>query len=223
MNPMSMNFPYAIPALQKRSPDLRPRSDPPAYASRMEIARLTDLSNLDIAPDFFAIHRSAEVREALSKLFALDAYLVGAIDRSVLVGYAVDLPFLPIEFEGEKIERRWNRLPDARELGAIEIARQCRSRGVARELLAGLAENGRLETKIVVGEGLMWHWDYESRGLNASECRARLLSMFAGAGYRRFRTNEPEIAFSPYNFLVARIGRQVSKSSLGAFEAALIA
>lgn len=76
--------------------------------------------------------------------------------------------------------------------------------------------------EILIGEGLAWHWDAEGRGLALSQCRAALLRLFESAGFRRYRTDEPEVAYSPYNFLIARVGTKVPEESRLAFEAALM-
>jgi GNAT superfamily N-acetyltransferase len=188
----------------------------------LRIERLTDPGKVDIAPDFFAITRSGELREMLARILELDSFVVAAVRDSVMLGYAVDLPYVAIEFEGMIIKRRWHDLPDVRELGAIEVARGSREKGLAKKLLEALAENERLENKIVIGEGLMWHWDYEARGVSVSQCRAQLLSLFASANYRNYRTNEPEVSFSPLNFLMARVGSKVTAASRKAFESALM-
>ncbi|HEX4385668.1 MAG TPA: hypothetical protein VH083_22060 [Myxococcales bacterium] len=187
----------------------------------VRVERLEDVSRVDIAKGFCAVTRSAELREMLLRILELDAVVFAALEGSVLVGYTADLSFLPIAFGGGLIERRWQRVPCARELGAIEVARSCRATGVARELLAAQVAGGRLDEQILIGEGLCWHWDNEGRGLSVSECRARLLRLFANAGFGKYQTDEPEVSYSLSNFLVARVGSRVPSESVAAFEAAL--
>jgi acetoin utilization protein AcuA len=190
--------------------------------AQVRIERLQDPGRIDVPPGFFAVNRSAELREALSRVLDLGAWVTCALHGSVLLGYALDLPFVPVSFDGVPWPRRWDALPDARELGAIEIARPYRDLRLGHGLLAGLCDGGRLEGQVLIGEGLVWHWDAEARGLGPGECRRRLLALFASAGFRSFRTDEPNIAESPYNFLVARIGSRVPAASRAAFEAALL-
>jgi hypothetical protein len=187
----------------------------------VRVERLREVSRVDIAPGFCAVTRSAELRELLLRILELDAVVFAALEGSVLVGYTADLSFLPIEFCGGFLERRWQRVPGARELGAIEVARSCRATGVARALLAAQISNGRLDQQILIGEGFCWHWDNEARGLSVSECRARLLTLFANAGFGEYATDEPEVSYSLNNFLVARIGPRVPAANVAAFEAAL--
>lgn len=188
----------------------------------MEIRTLEGLSRVDIAPGFHAVTRSPELRGVLSEVLKLGAVVTAALDGAVLVGYAVDLPYLPIVFDGVEYRRRWQSLPDVRELGALEVARGVRRAGLGRGLLEAALQSPRLDGRILIGEGLAWHWDAEARGLGLSQCRAALLRLFEGAGFRRYRTDEPEVAYSPYNFLVARVGPKVPEASRLAFEAALM-
>jgi acetoin utilization protein AcuA len=180
------------------------------------IVQLADLARVDIAPGFFAITRSPNLREVLAGVLDVGGVVTAALHRSVVIGYAVDLPFVPVPFA-----RRWQSVPDARELGAIEVARAFRGTGVARRLLDEMFRGGRLDGKIVIAEGLCWHWDAEARGLSYAECRAALLALFAGAGLERFHTDETEIAYSPCNFLAARVGPDVPEESRRAFERTL--
>jgi acetoin utilization protein AcuA len=188
----------------------------------MEIRTLSDPSRVDIAPGFHAVTRSPELRGVLADVLKLGAVVTAALDGAVLVGYAVDLPYVPIVFDGIEVRRRWQRLPDVRELGALEVARGVRGEGLGRRLLTTALQSPRLDGQIVIGEGLAWHWDAEARGLGLSQCRAALLRLFESTGFRRYRTDEPEVAYSPYNFLVARVGAKVPVDSRLAFEAALM-
>lgn len=184
--------------------------------------RLTDLASVDIAPGFFAITRSGGLRERLEKILLLGALITAAVQRSVLVGYVADLPFMPVATVWGELTRRWQSVPDARELGAIEVARPFRAQGIGRRLLAELVAGTRLDGNILIAEGLEWHWDLEARGLSSRECRARLLALFSDAGFRRYDTDEAEITYSAANFLLARIGPQVRQQSRLAFESALL-
>jgi acetoin utilization protein AcuA len=188
----------------------------------MEIRPLADPSRVDIAPGFCAVTRTPELRAMLTEVLKLGAVVTAALDGAVLVGYVVDLPYLPIVFDGAEWQRRWQKLPDVRELGAVEVARGVRGTGLGRSLLAAAVAGPRLDGNILIGEGLAWHWDAEGRGLGLSQCRAALLRLFESTGFRRYRTDEPEVAYSPYNFLVARVGAKVPLDSRLAFEAALM-
>ncbi len=101
----------------------------------VRIERLVDVGRVDIVPGFFAITRSPQLREMLARVLDLGAVVTAAVHRSLLIGYAADLPFLPIVLEHGEWKRRWQLLPDVRELGGIEVARPFRGSGIARLLL----------------------------------------------------------------------------------------
>lgn len=63
----------------------------------------------------------------------------------------------------------------------------------------------------------------EASHVSAGDCRERLLALFSGAGFQRYDTDEPEVAYSERNFLAARVGPAVSEESRRAFQAALCA
>jgi acetoin utilization protein AcuA len=189
----------------------------------VRIERLVNVGRVDIVPGFFAITRSPQLREMLARVLDLGAVVTAAVHRSLLIGYAADLPFLPIVLEHGEWKRRWQLLPDARELGGIEVARPFRGAGIARLLLEQMVSGPRLDREILIGEGLHWHWDLAARGLDVRQCRARLLALFSAAGFCSHQTDEPEVSSSPWNFLIARIGSRIPPDSRRAFEAALLA
>ncbi len=91
-----------------------------SFLYEVRIERLIDVGRVDIVPGFFAITRSPQLREMLARVVDLGAVVTAAVHRSLLIGYAADLPFLPIKLEHGEWKRRWQLLPDARELGGIE-------------------------------------------------------------------------------------------------------
>jgi acetoin utilization protein AcuA len=187
----------------------------------LRIEQLKTVQHVDIVPGFFAVTRSGELREMLLRILDLDATVFAALQGSLLVGYTADLSFAPIEYGGTSWARRWQRLADVRELGAIEVARGFRGHGLARRLLEAQVAGPRLDGQILIGEGLSWHWDCEGRGLTLSDCRASLLALFRQAGFAKYQTDEPEVSYSLANFLVGRIGPRVPEASRLAFESAL--
>jgi acetoin utilization protein AcuA len=179
------------------------------------------LARVDVAPGFAAITPSAELRTVLADVLELDGVVTAAIRRSILVGYIVDLPFLPIPFQGGQITRRWQGVPDARELGGLEVARPFRGGGIAQRLLTELVSEARLDRIILIGEALQWHWDADTGRRSIWEYRDELLRLLESAGFRRWETDEAEIRYSPANFLFARIGPLASEASRRAFEKSL--
>jgi len=188
---------------------------------KVHLERLTDLRRVDIAPGFCAITRSDRLRETLERVLRLGAVVTAAVERSILVGYIVDMPFVPIAVAGGEVRRRWQSVPQARELGGLEVARPYRCMGIGRRLLLALSTAERLQASILMAEGFEWHWDLGACSLSATERRRELLALFEGTGFRRYDTDEPEVSHSALNFLVAFIGRRVEQESRHAFEAAL--
>ncbi len=198
-------------------------SSSPVDEVRIErLSSAADLARVDVAPGFAAITPSADLRTVLAGVLEAGGVVNAAMRRAILVGYTADLPFLPIPFEGGQIIRRWQGLPDARELGGLEVARPFRGAGIAQRLLTGLVSDARLDRIILIGEALEWHWDADTGRQSIWEYRDELLRLLESAGFRRWETDEAEIEYSPANFLFARIGPFASDSSRRAFEKALM-
>jgi hypothetical protein len=84
----------------------------------VRIERLVDVGRVDMVPGFFAITRSPQLREMLARVLDLGAVVTAAVHRSLLIGYAADLPFLPIKLEHGEWKRRWQTLSDRHESDA---------------------------------------------------------------------------------------------------------
>jgi acetoin utilization protein AcuA len=190
---------------------------------RIRIVSLTpaDLRAIDVPPGFGAIVRSGDIRDVLARVIDLGGAVTVASAEGVLAGYATDLPFVPVFYQGRRVERPWDDLPQARELGSIEVAPQFRHARVAEALLATMVANGRLDDRIVIGEALASHWDLRGSGLAVWDYRTALLRLFQRAGFERFETSQPETALDPVSFLIARIGSRTSPQSQAAFLARL--
>lgn len=117
----------------------------------------SQIDALRVAAGFSSIVKTGEVPSMFRRVLAADGNVTAALSGGVLVGYAADLPFVPIEWDGARIVRRWEMVPQARELGAVEVAAPFRNRGIARRLMQALADDERLERFIVIGEALRWH------------------------------------------------------------------
>jgi acetoin utilization protein AcuA len=180
-----------------------------------------DLRALDVPPGFGAIVRSADLRDVLARVIDLGGVVTAASAEGVLAGYATDLPFVPVFYQGRRVERPWDDLPQAHEFGSIEVAPQFRRTGLAEALIASMVANGRLDERIVIGEALASHWDLRGSGLAVWDYRTALLRLFERAGFQRFDTSQPETALDPASFLIARIGPRTSPQSQAAFLARL--
>jgi acetoin utilization protein AcuA len=193
-------------------------------ANEIPTARLIsrdDLDAMEISPGFRAIVRSAELRPVLQHVLQLGGAVTAALHDGMLIGYATDLPFVPIEWSLGRIERRWERLPGARELGSLEVATPYRGRGIAHLVMDSLVAGGRLEPYIVIGEALAWHWDIGAAGVDLWRYRGMLLRLLESAGFAGFDTDDAEIRAHEANFLVARIGAATSAADRSAFREAL--
>ncbi|MGE4091766.1 MAG: GNAT family N-acetyltransferase [Candidatus Binatia bacterium] len=103
------------------------------------------------------------------------------------------------------------------ELGAIEVSRNWRHCGVGRAMVSWLLTDSFLETKIFFLTGYSWHWDTDQTGLSIYAYRNMLVRLFRPFGFRVYLTNNPEIAMSSANVLMARIGEQVTSQQIERF------
>ena len=118
-------------------------------------------------------------------------------------------------------EGRWAALDRVLEL-ALETSRGWRRRGVAGGLLRFALDAPWVEEVILLAEGYHWHWDTEGAVLDAFGYRRVLVALLGRSGFAVERTDEPDIAASPANVLLARVGRRVPAAAAGAFRARLL-
>jgi acetoin utilization protein AcuA len=127
------------------------------------------------------------------------------LEHKIIVGFAVlDFP--------DKNER-WT-LPDPNivmELKAVEVLREFRSHGIARQLLACLFSEDFVEEKIVYLTAYSWTWDLAYPGFTVPSYRDMLLSLYRPAGFLEFQTNEPNICLKPENLFMVRTGKKISR------------
>jgi acetoin utilization protein AcuA len=173
--------------------------------------RTAALERYRVAPDFGAILRGAALGETMRRNLDDGATIAAAVDDDdVLLGYATVVP-------SGCLGRRWGGLADVVELGAIEVARSARRRGIAHALLARLEGGRATERSVVIATGLSHHWEPEVAGLPPVRYRAMLVGLLARHGFRVQDTDDPEVLENPLNFLAARSGRKVRALSLLAF------
>ncbi len=113
-------------------------------------------------------------------------------------------------------DARWGNTERIYEV-AIEVSEGWRLRGLAHALLAFALELDTLDTMIIVGMGLYWHWDMEGVGLPVYRYREMIARLFAAYGFSEYLTTEPNIRMSPANIFVARIGKYVDKGIMNTF------
>jgi acetoin utilization protein AcuA len=118
-------------------------------------------------------------------------------------------------------EGRWAGLERVLEL-ALETSRDWRRRGVAAGLLRFALDALWVEAVVLLAEGYHWHWDTAGAGLDAFGYRKVLVALLERVGFAVERTDEPDIASSPANVLLARVGRRVPAADAAAFRARLL-
>jgi len=125
------------------------------------------------------------------------------LEHKIIVGFAVlDFP--------DKNER-WALLDPkiVMELKAVEVLREFRNQGIARQLLAHLFSDAFIEEKIIYLTGYSWTWDLP--GFTVQSYRDMLISLYTPFGFLEFQTNEPNICLKPENMFMVRMGKKISK------------
>ncbi len=118
-------------------------------------------------------------------------------------------------------EGRWGTLERVLEL-ALETSRDWRRMGVASGLLRFTLAAPWVEEVLLLAEGYSWHWDTEGAGLDPFGYRRLLAGLLGEVGFAEERTDEPDIASSAANVLLARVGRRVPPMDVAAFRARLL-
>ncbi|MGM7635252.1 GNAT family N-acetyltransferase [Bacillus sp. Hm123] len=149
--------------------------------------------------------QQATLRAALNEEVTMSL----AIDCDTIIGYTVVLP-------PEK-EERWSKLPFVRALGVVEVAPNFRGRGLAKQLVQTVTANPILESKIIISLEYYWHWDLQITNGNAYAYKQLLKRMLQASRFEDIQTNEPDIAGYPYNFMMGRIGKEITSEELYQF------
>jgi acetoin utilization protein AcuA len=104
-------------------------------------------------------------------------------------------------------------------LGSIEVSEAYRERRLATQMLDAAFADGRYEDKVVVAEGVRWHWDLEGSGTTAMEYRRRLVALFARYGFEEASTDDADIRSDEANVLLVRFGGTVPPEHVRHFHA----
>ena len=166
-----------------------------------------DLSRLAPATDLGAIVRSELVLETLERNLASGAVVAAAIDGVTLRGYATVAAIEPAW-------RRFAGLAGVVELGAIEVARSARRRGVASALLARLERHPPLADLVTLTYGASSHWEPEVGGLSWEAYRRMLVRLLGRAQFVVQDTDDPEVLEHPPNFLAVRFGANAPATAM---------
>ncbi len=177
----------------------------------MEVWRTQTAAPLRVANDFSAIVHSRKLPAALERIVGMGGTVVAAVDGDELSGYATVVPSATL------VRERWQDLPDAFELGSIEVARSSRRHGIGSALVERLEALLPVDRMLLFARGMYGHWETEAAMLSAFEYRGMLLRMLRRAGFERWDTQDPEVLDHALNFLAVRAGRDAPAASVAAF------
>lgn len=161
-------------------------------------------------------YRAGETLAMLRRVLrAQQGRVLAAITGEALVGY--------LAFFQPGPEERWGQrsIPGLVELGALEVDRTWRRRGVARLLLQAAFAGGALDRAIVIAPQFATDWDLETSGLTWREYRQLILRLFRRHGFAEFMTDEPLLAADFRNCLLVRVGEAAPRSLYQAFRTLL--
>ena len=160
-----------------------------------------------------AFRRPSEQFQALLEIADLPEgrIIVSQIDKHI-VGYIILLHPDPLE--------RWSdgNHEFIMELGAIEVAHQHRSLGLAGKMLELSVRDNFVENYIIITTEYYWHWDLKTSGLDVYEYKDLMIRLMQRAGFEVFQTNDPEITGHPANTLMARIGKNINAQQMQQFD-----
>ncbi|HSC72142.1 MAG TPA: GNAT family N-acetyltransferase [Candidatus Methylomirabilis sp.] len=202
------------------SPTPQPAQDlpgPAAAASPVSLRILTtagELERLSVGEGLGAYcrYRAGETLRLLGRVLKAPAgRVVASLAGNALVGYLA--LFQP------GAEERWGRRSPVGllELGALEVDRAWRRRGLARALLKATFAGGELDRAIVLAPQYAADWDLEASGLTGREYRDLILRLLRRHGFADFVTDEPTLAADPKNFLLVRVGEKAPPDLYQAF------
>lgn len=113
---------------------------------------------------------------------------------------------------------RWSKHPKIIELGAIEVSPQYKQQKIATNLLACAFQNNIMEEYIIISTEFYQHWDLKNTNLNILSYQKMLVKLFGSVGFRKRRTDDPDILEHPANMLMVRFGSSISQHYYDAFE-----
>ena len=97
------------------------------------------------------------------------------------------------------------------EIKVIEVCRNWRSFGIAPRIMKMILAHSQIEEKIIYLVGYSWTWDLAGTDMNARQYRERLIDLYRAHGFQEYQTNEPNVCLKPENFLMCRIGKNISQ------------
>ena len=171
------------------------------------------LRPLRMHPTLDAFRRPDDQKRALEDIAALpEGRVIIARDGDVIVGYVTFHYPDPLE--------RWSEeaMDDLIELGAVEVADDYRSAGLAKRMIRLAFYGGQMDRYIVFTTEYYWHWDLRGSGLNVWQYRAMMEKLMKSVDMIWYATDDPEICAHPANCLMARVGPLVPQESVERFD-----
>jgi GNAT superfamily N-acetyltransferase len=162
-------------------------------------------------------YRPGETGNILRRVLATPGgRVLAALAESTLVGYLALYPPGPDE--------RWGRekLSGLVELGALEVDRAWRRRGLARSLLLAAFTGDELDKAIVIAPQYATDWDLEGSALSWRDYRHLILRLFRRHGFADFVTDDPMVVADPKSCLLVRVGQAAPPGLYQAFRTLLI-
>ncbi|AKU99510.1 Acetyltransferase AcuA, acetyl-CoA synthetase inhibitor [Labilithrix luteola] len=173
------------------------------------------------AGEFAAIVTSDRLPDAVDAVLETGGRVVAALQNDELIGYASIVRPSPVRWMGRLLARRWDDLDGLVELGALEVARAYRGKGLGSRIASAIVEDKRLEEAVLFGIGVVHHWDLRWSSRSPLAHRRVLSATVRHAGMSSWPTDDPEITMHPANALFARVGPRVAPSLREAFEGKL--
>jgi GNAT superfamily N-acetyltransferase len=100
---------------------------------------------------------------------------------------------------------------------AVEVSSGWRELGIAHQLLSLALEFESVEELLILGFGLVWHWDCEGLGLSRFPYREMIARLLAAHGFVEYLTSEANIRMDPANILLARLGSHLGEERRNLF------
>lgn len=176
-----------------------------SFCSPEEFKRYTFDKQFGITEDYKPLYTQRESLEKMAE--QADANVVLALDTTdKIIGFSVLADPDPQE--------RWTQLGPGlmMEVKAIEVSRTWRSAGIAPRMLKSLLDHRRIEDIVVYLVGYSWTWDLKGTGKSAGAYSQTLINIFEPFGFQQYETNEPNVCLKPENFLMGRIGSNVTQT-----------
>jgi len=169
------------------------------------------VESLDIVKSLNNFRNAKRQKEALGYIAELpDGMVYIARHDKDIIGYVL--------FHYPNQYSRWVKHPRILELGAIEISIEWQRRGLAKAILAEAFKNPALEDYIIITTEFYWHWDIKNSGLDVWGYQRMLKNVFGSVGFKRRRTDDPEILEHQANMLMVRIGNNVNPNHAKMFD-----